>query len=547
MKKRNIILAFLLTASMVLTACGKKGEKPAEKEQPKTQQETLKAQKKDELVLGFGSEPKGGWDPIKGSGHYGTSIFQSALFKRDINLKIENDLAEAFKVSDDKKVYTITVRKDAKWTDGKPVTAKDVAFTYNKAKEAGTSAVDLSSMVKATAKDDYNVEFVLKQPDVGFFAKMVSLGIVPEHAYSDTYGEKPIGCGPFKFVEWKKNEQLIVEPNPDYHGKKVPFKKITFLFLKPENVVNIAKAGKADVIKIPVTEANTKFEGYKLETLKTIDNRGVAFPYVPNEGKKTNDKTISPNAPIGNNVTSDIAIRKAFDIAIDRQAIIDGALNRHGTKASSIADGLPWYNPETAIKKDGDIEGAKKILEEAGWKEGANGIREKNGLKAEFTLWYAYKDRENIALSFAETGKKIGINVTPKYAEWSEIEPKMYSEPVLFGWGGYDPLEMYYSYSSEYRGNDYYNTNFYSNPVVDEHFKKALTSATEEEAYEHFKKAQWDGKTGLSGLGDAPWVWVVNENHLYLVKEGLEIGPQKIQPHGGGWPMLDTITEWKFK
>ena len=77
MKKRNIILAFLLTASMVLTACGKKGEKPAEKEQPKTQQETLKAQKKDKLVLGFGSELKGGWDPIKGSEHYGTSIFQS--------------------------------------------------------------------------------------------------------------------------------------------------------------------------------------------------------------------------------------------------------------------------------------------------------------------------------------------------------------------------------------------------------------------------------------------------------------------------------------
>ena len=51
----------------------------------------------------------------------------------------------------------------------------------------------------------------------------------------------------------------------------------------------------------------------------------------------------------------------------------------------------------------------------------------------------------------------------------------------------------------------------------------------------------------MSGLGDAPWVWVVNENHLYLVKEKLKIRPQKIQPHGGGWPMLDTITEWKFK
>ena len=73
-----------------------------------------------------------------------------------------------------------------------------------------------------------------------------------------------------------------------------------------------------------------------------------------------------------------------------------------------------------------------------------------------------------------------------------------------------------------------------------------MSSDTVEELNENFKLAQWDGETGLSAKGDCPWVWLVNENHVYLVRDGLDIGRQKIQPHGGGWPMLDTISNWKW-
>lgn len=541
-KKLMTLLLSGFMATSMLVGCN--NEKPTA--EVETTPDVVETNNHDELVLGLGYEPEGGFDPISGSGHYGTSLFQSALFKRDVDLNVVDDLATDYKISDDRLQYTVTIRDDALWSDDEKVTSKDVVFTYDLAKQEGTAAVDLTNLLEVEPVDDYTVLFTLKEPDIGFVSKMISLGIVPEHCYGDDYGEHPVGCGPFKFVEWKKGQQLITEPNENYYGDKVPFEKVTFLFLDPQTQVTTAKAKAADVVRIPVTEANTEFEGYHLETLKTMDNRGVSFPFVKRSGEVTDDSTIAPGSVIGNDITSDIAIRKAFDIAIDRQALIDGALNGHGTKASSICDGMPWFNEETAIKNDGDIEGAIKILEDAGWMLNEDGIREKDGMVADLDLWYAYKDRENIALAFAETGNKLGIHITPIYAEWSEVEPKMYSELVLFGWGGYDPLELYYSYSSTMRGKEYYNTNYYSNEVVDDYFNKALTAGSEEEAYDYFKKAQYDGTTGLSGMGDCPWVWMVNENHLYLVKDGLDIGKQKVQPHGGGWPVLDTISNWKW-
>src|SRR5699024_10591879 len=148
-------------------------------------------------------------------------------------------------------------------------------------------------------------------------------------------------------------------------------------------------------------------------------------PNVPNTGEVTDENTIMPESPIGNDVTSDIAIRKALNIAMDRDEIIRDVLNGEGTKATSIADGLPWYNEETAEIADGDIEGAKKILDDAGWIEGADGIREKDGIRAKFDLYYAYQDRENLAVYFAEKAREIGIEVESKYGDWDYVMPHM--------------------------------------------------------------------------------------------------------------------------
>lgn len=546
MKKLFKRLSILLLFTLILTACGKNDE-GNQATNDKKNVETESLHNKDELVLGFGTEPDKGWDPIHGSGHYGTSIFQSALLKRDIDLNIVPDLAKSYELSEDKKTILVELKDDLKFSDGSDLTASDVAFTYNLAKKEGTPGVNLTRLVDAVATDDKHVEIHLNEPDISFTSSMCSMAIVPEKFYGPDYGKNPIGSGPFKLVEWKVGQQLIVEPNEYYIGEKVPFKKITFLFFKDQDqALATAKSGDCDVIRIPITAKHTDFPGFHTESIKTVDNRGISLPTVPSTGEVTGDKSIVQGAPIGNDVTSDINIRRALDIAMDREEMIETILDGEGTPAYSIADGLPWFNDKTIEEKDGDIEKAKKILDDAGWVEGSDGIREKDGVKAKFDLYYAYQDREDIAVYFCDQAKKIGIEINPLFGDWDFVTPHMYSDAVLFGWGGYDPLEMFYSYSSLYRGVEYYNSNFYSNAKVDEYFEKGLSSNTVEELNENFKLAQWDGETGLSAKGDCPWVWLVNENHVYLIRDGLDIGRQKIQPHGGGWPMLDTISNWKW-
>lgn len=542
----------LMAMVLALTACSSgSGEKKETKEEVKTESKEeakTEGKSKDELVLGIGFEPEKGFNPIFESSHSNSMVFHSALLKRDVNLHIENDLADSYEISEDKKIYTVKLKDNLKFADGSPLTAKDVAFTYNTAKGEAAAGINLERFKEAKVIDDKTVELDLERPDISFTSTLASLGIVSKDYYTDDYGQKPLSSGPFELVEWKKGQEMIVKPNENYHGEKSPFKKITFLFFKDDDqALASASEGICDLIRIPYTAKDMQIEGFHPMSVKTIDNRGISLPYVPNEGKVTGDDTIAPGTPIGNDVTSDIAIRKALNIAMDRDEIIKDVLNGEARKATSIADGLPWYNEETSEIADGDIEGAKKILDDAGWKEGADGIREKDGLKAKFDLYYAYQDRENLAVYFAEKARQIGIEIETKFGDWDYVMPHMYDQAVLFGWGGYDPLDMYYSYASKNRGYDFYNTNFYSNEKVDEYFDKGLSADNLDDFYDNFKKAQWDGETGFSHLGDAPWVWIVNENHVYMVRDGLEIGKTKIEPHSSRFTIIDSIANWKWQ
>lgn len=496
---------------------------------------------KDELVLSIGGEPEEGFDPVTGWGRYGSPLFQSTLLQYDEQFQIVPDLAKEYEVSEDGLEWKVTIREDAKFSDGENVTAEDVAFTFNKAKTSN-SVVDLTNLTEAKAEDDYTVSFLLKEPQYTFIQHLINLGIVPEHAYGENYNENPVGSGPYKLVQWDKGQQLIVEENEYYYGKKPNFKKITFLFLDESTTFAAAKAGEVDIAAVPAIYAKEKIDGMELVRLESVDNRGIMFPFVPS-GEETEE-----GYPVGNDVTSDIAIRKAINIGIDRQSLVDGVLDGFGTPAHSVADKLPWWNGETVID-DNNIEEAKKILEEAGWKLNSQNIREKDGVKASFTLYYPAGDqiRQSLSIAFAEQVKPLGIEVKTEGKSWNEIEKVMYSNPVMMGWGSHNPLEMFHLYSSTTRGDGYYNANYYSNQVVDEYFSKFLKAVTEEEAIAYLQKAQWDGETGFSSLGDAPWAWLVNLEHLYFVREDLEIGKQKIQPHGHGWPITDSILNWDWK
>lgn len=526
--KKSFVLLFVLSFA-IIAACAPDKES--------VQDEVHNA--KDSLVLALGNEPEEGFDPTVGWGRYGSPLFQSTLFVQDKDFNIVNDLATDYEIKNGGLEWVISIRNDVKFSDGTPLTANDVVFTFETAKNSH-SVVDLTNVKRIAKLSDDQVQFILEKPQSTFIYLLTMIGIVPKHAYSENYYEQPIGSGPYQLVQWDKGQQLIVEENPYYYGKKSPFKRLTFLFLSPDAAFSAAKAGEVDIAAIPVHFAGEKVEGMDLIAVDTVDNRGIMLPFV---NRKEIDGTI-----IGNDVTADIAVRKAMNIAVDRELMIKDVLNGFGTPAYSIADGLPWWNPDTAFA-DGKTFEAEMLLDEAGWTVSENGIREKNGVKASFSLVYPVNDqtRQSLAIAFSQMMEEIGIEVIPEGRSWEEIEEVMYSTPAVMGWGSHDPMEMYYVYHSKFGGKGYHNANFYQNETVDDYLDMALLATDDQTANEYWHKAQWDGETGLSAIGDAPWVWLVNVQHLYYVNNNLDIGEQKIQPHGHGWPITEFIADWRWK
>ncbi|MCM5557014.1 ABC transporter substrate-binding protein [Pleomorphomonas sp. JP5] len=493
-----------------------------------------------ELVLAIGGEPDDGYDPVLGWGRYGHPLFQSTLLTREADLSTSPDLATAWSLSDDRLTWTITIRDGVKFSDGTPLTAKDVAFTFTEtAKSGGT--VDLSVMESAVATDEHTVVIKLKRPWITFVENFYALGIVPAAEYGPGYARKPVGSGPYRMVSWTEGEQLIVEANPFYYGKMSPFKRLTFLFTGEDTSLAAASAGKADVVSVPATLADAMPHGFTTVVADTVDNRGIVFPMRRNEGEKD-----AGGYPIGNDVTADIAIRKAINLGLDRKALVDAVLLGHGTPAYGPADDLPWSNPEGRVSED---EGAAKaLLDAAGWAPGADGVRVKDGLRAAFDVIYPSSDsvRQGLAVMLSEQMKPLGIAITPKGDTWEGIDRVKHSTPVLFGWGSHSPQEVYSLYQSGWAGIESYNAGYFENAAVDGHFEKAQAAESLEASYPFWRQAEWDGKTGFSARGDAGWAWMVNLDHVYFVRACIDVGQTQIEPHGHGWPITATIQNWRW-
>ena len=177
MKKAVLSLALaLLTGASLLSGCASQTSGPSKKQ--------------DEVVVSISSEPDS-LDPCQGWGHGTTPLVQSTLVEYDYDMQFVNDLATNYTLSGDGLTWTFTLRDDAKFTDGQPVTAQDVAFTFNTAKSS-QSSLDLTFMEKAEAVDSGTVVFTLSKPTSSFLNTIATVGIVPEHAYGPDYGVNPV-------------------------------------------------------------------------------------------------------------------------------------------------------------------------------------------------------------------------------------------------------------------------------------------------------------------------------------------------------------------
>jgi peptide/nickel transport system substrate-binding protein len=492
----------------------------------------------DPLILAIGGEEKTGYDPTLGWGRYGSPLFQSTLLKYNADMRIIHDLATSATVSKNGLLWTIDIREDARFSNNSPLTADDVAYTFNTAAKAG-SLVDLAHMNQAQATGKFRVEISLKEPDSTFVDRLITLGIVPKNFHGPEYPRLPIGSGPYMLEEWTEGQQMIVKENPYYYGKHPFFKRIVFLFTAEDTSFASAKAGRVHMAVVPAMLARQEVPNMVMHAVRSVDNRGLMFPAIPDTGKKT-DK----GYPIGNSVTADPAIRRAVTIAIDRKSLVQGVLDGYGRPAYGVCDGLPWDNPEN-IFQDNNPTGAKALLDQAGWIDiDGDGIREKNGLKAEFTIVYPAhaSERQYLSLAVADALKKIGIraNVVEK-PDFDEIQKIMHNTVVLFGWGAQSPMELYQLYNIRFAGIDYNNAGYYLNPKVEENLEKAISAENFDMAKPFWQKVQTLVKE------DAPWVWLVNLDHTYFIHKDLDVGKSQIEPHGHGWPITANIHEWKWK
>lgn len=498
---------------------------------------------KREVVIAISSEPADGFNPIVGWGHGTTPMIQSTLVEYTQDMRIVNDLATDYTISSNGLTWVFTLRDDAYYTDGTPVKASDVAFTFQTAK-GSQSSLDLTYMADCKATGDYEVTFTLATPTSTFLNTIATVGIVPEHAYDDGYANAPMGSGPWKFVQWNKGEQVILEANENYYGKVPAIKKVTIVFMDEDAAFAAAMAGQVDVALTSATHATQDLAGMRLESVTTLDNRGFTLPTTPAEGKTTES-----GHPVGNDVTAHRSIRQAMAYAIDREQIARDALNGFATPAYSENDGMPWNNPEVVIKTDVDY--AKRLLAEDGWADSdGDGIVEKDGLKAEFTCVYPSGDsvRQAVAMAAAQQVEAIGIRIHVEGVSWDEISKRMFSDAVLMGWGSSNPYTSYLLYHSKNMlRDDYYNPEGYANATVDGYLDAALHAATTEDGNAQWKLAQWDGTTGTAMQGDCPWVWLVNIQHLYYVRDGLDIGQQQLHAHGASWPLVQNLRDWTWQ
>ncbi|MCX4662183.1 ABC transporter substrate-binding protein [Streptomyces uncialis] len=477
----------------------------------------------DSAVVGIGYEPES-LSPLLGFGKDGNSKIFDGLLTHDAQMNLRPALAaELPKVGDDGLTYTYTLREGVKFSDGKPFTAKDVVFTYRTILDAKTnnaSKGELDALKTVTAEGDHTVVFRLKYPYAPFAERTV-LPIAPEHVAggqdvnTGAFTTKPIGTGPYKLVSWSKGEKLVFEANPGHWGDAPKVKNFTMAVIKDDDVrATRLRSGDLDGAILPPNLAETfaKDKDRKTHAAKTFDYRVVTLP-------------------TGNKVAGDTAVRRALDIAVDRGAMVDSILNGAGKEAyGPVPTDSEWFTEGT--ERAHDLDRAKKILDDAGWKPGSDGVREKDGVRASFPLWYVSGDklRQDHALAYASDAKKAGVEIKVQAGTWEVIEPRMPKDAVLAGGGSpADPdFDQYTLLKSDLAGDGFNNMAWYDNPAVDKALDDARRSGDKAE-----RAAAYD--TVQRELVKNPgYTFLTHIDHLYVVDDRYGTLTTQVEPHDHG-------------
>lgn len=451
-------------------------------------------------------------------------LFFSGLMKYDNAGNLIPDLAENYAIGDDGKIYDVTLRKNIKWQDGKPLTIDDVIFTLQTIQnsEYKSPLRTLWQGAEFEKIDDETIRFKLKNPYAPFLHTL-TFGILPKHLWENISPSqfplnelnlKPIGSGPYQFSKFTKDsdgkiKRLETTSFRQFFGGRPYISKIVFQFYdSEETALSAYKKGEVDTLNFisPKTKKELLSKNSDLAVYSIKLPRYFAVFFNQSQNPALADKNI----------------RQALAFATDKEELIQKVLNGDGAIVNSpLLQGMTGYSDQ--IKKyDFDINKAKEILAAAGWKDAdEDGILEKNDQKLEISLttndWPdLVQTAQFLQQQWQQVGVKINLDIKDSAKIQNEaIRPRQY-QALLFGevlGPEPDPFSFWHSSQKKDPG---LNLALYENPEADKLLMDArqdLDSSSRAQKYQQ-----------LSNLvaEDVPAIFLYSPDYLLAVAKKVQ-------------------------
>ncbi len=445
-----------------------------------------------------------------------SALVFSGLMRVDANYQVVTDLAESYDISSDKKTYTFHLRKGVKWHDGETFSADDVIFTVGAIQDQNYASPLRPSLKGITVSkvDDNTVKFVLPSAFAPFLTTL-TFGILPAHIWQSVpatnatvveENHKPIGTGPFKFSELKKDKSagdilsFTLDKNTDYYGGQPMINSIEFDFYQtPDDMINAFNRKKIDGMNyIDAT------------SLGSITRKGVNI----HEYRLPVATSVFLN-PSENSALSKIEVRRAISYATDKNGLIQNVLKGHGIPVNGpLLPGFLGYT-DNVTKYDFNIEAAKKQLTSADYKQRDDGFfYDKNG--KELTIHLQTTDwPQNVATAnyLKESWNQAGINLEVQTFSVAEIQqtfirPRKY-EALLFSQNLGLDADLYPFWHSSQAFDPGLNLGFVKDEGLDKQLVAARTSTDPKDRAAKYEAIQ---KTITNG---ASTIFLYSPNYLY--------------------------------
>jgi len=516
MKTRTLVGIGLIVglSSWLLWGCGESGSapKPAEPLPVASQfgQEPVNPEPVDE-----GTPVDGDWcimrlpdepphlNPVTSSDAYAREItdlvFDTLIYRSHVNFEFEPRLAESWEISPDHLTYTFHMRKDATFSDGVPVTAQDVKFTYDKIKDPMTDAAHIRNyfidVVSCEVPDDYTVKFTCDKPYFQHLSVLGEFEIMPRHIYGKGEFNKhpnnrmPIGSGRYVFERWDTGSQMTLARNENYWGEKPHLKKMVYKIITDNNAaLQVLERQELDVMVVtPEIWIN---RASKPDFQAKFNLRSY---YTPRFGFIMWNERRPQFA--------DKRVRKAMTLLLDRPLILETIF--HGLGREAIGMFFDESENNMALKPlPFDPEQAKQLLDEAGWTDSDNdGIRDKDGVPFRFELLTVTgsSEMDQFATVYQEELKRAGIDMQIRPLEWATFSERLDSRnfdaaPLAWSNPGVidaDPYQIWHSSQAE-KGSNFVG---FSNPEVDKIIEQArleFDRAKRIQMYNRFQEIVYD-------------------------------------------------------